>query len=295
MSADTANSYHGLYINLDRSAARRSAMDEQLAGFGLKDRYSRFAAVDGGMLPAPRSELRTGELGAFFSHMRALESARLSRGAAVHIMEDDALLSGHVRPIIEDSIAGGLFQRFDILFTDILAPPHLGMLKALKSAFDRAAIPPRQTLRLSDLQVLDLAGQDFSCLTSYVVGAKSISRMLALYAAEVQSGPSKPVDLFVRDCVLSGKLRAAFLFPFVTSLRLEEISGSTIGGSTPAANPSVIVLAVLRYLFFVNRDVAKAKTFLDAATKENRRPRDPHHDMIVQALEFVVSADFQEF
>jgi hypothetical protein len=55
------------------------------------------------------------------------------------------------------------------------------------------------------------------------------------------------------------------------------------------------VLAVLRYLFFVNRDLAKAKAFLDAATKENRRPTNPHHDMIVQALEFVVSADFQEF
>jgi hypothetical protein len=57
----------------------------------------------------------------------------------------------------------------------------------------------------------------------------------------------------------------------------------------------VIVLAVLRYLFFVSRDLKKAKTFLDAATKENRRPANPHHDMIVQALEFVMSADFQEF
>lgn len=294
MSADSAKSYHGLYINLDRSTARRAAMDEQLAGFGLKDRYSRFAAVDGGMLPAPRSELRTGELGAFFSHMRALESAQGSRGAAVHIMEDDVLLSEHVRPVIEDAIDAGLFQRFDILFTDILAPPHLGMLKALKSAFDRIDMSAKRPLSLSDLQLIDLAGQNFSCLTSYVVGAKSIDRVLALYAAEGE-GPTKPVDLFVRDCIGTGKLRAAFLFPFITSLRLEEIAGSTIGGSTSAPNPSVVVLAVLRYLFFVNRDPAKAKAFLDAATKENRRPKNPHHDMIVQALEFVVSADFQEF
>ena len=56
-----------------------------------------------------------------------------------------------------------------------------------------------------------------------------------------------------------------------------------------------MVLAVLRYLFFLNRDSVKAKAFLDAATKENRRPTNPHHDMIVQALEFVISADFQEF
>jgi len=288
-------SYHGVYINLDRSVARRSAMDAQIAAFGLTDRYSRFAAVDGSSLPPSRSGLRQGELGAFFSHMRALEAARSPRDGAIHIMEDDALLSGHVRPVIEDAIGAGLFQRFDILFTDILAPPQLGMLKALKTAFDRVEISGRPALRLSDLQVLDLAGQNFSCLTSYVVGVNAIDRMLALYAEEAKTGPSKPVDLFVRDCVLSGKLRAAFLFPFVTSFRLEEIAGSTIGGSTAAPNPSVIVLAVLRYLFFVNRDVAKAKAFLDAATKENRRPTNPHHDMIVQALEFIISADFQEF
>jgi hypothetical protein len=295
MSADSATSYHGVYINLDRSPARRAAMEGQLAAFGLQDRYAHFAAVDGSTLPPSRSELRPGELGAFFSHMRALESARSLRGGAVHIMEDDALLSEHVRPVIDDAIAAGLFQRFDILFTDILVPPHLGMLKALKSAFDRVDAPSRPALRLTDLQLIDLAGQDFSCLTSYVVGAKSIDRVLSLCAVEAKSGPSKPVDLFVRDCVLAGKLRAAFLFPFVTSFRLEEIAGSTIVGSTPAANPSVIVLAVLRYLFFVNRDLRKAKAFLDAATKGNRRPANPHHDMIVQALEFIMSADFQEF
>jgi Glycosyltransferase family 25 (LPS biosynthesis protein) len=288
-------SYHGVYINLDRSPSRRIAMDEQLAALGLKDRYSRFGAIDGGTLPPSRSALRPGELGAFFSHMRVLEAARSSGDAAVHIMEDDALLSEHVRPVIEDAIGAGLFQRFDILFTDLLAPPHLGMLKGLKSVFDRVDVSAGRALRLSDLQVIDLAGQNFSCLTSYVVGANSIDRMLALCAIEARQGPSKPVDLFVRDCILSGKLRAAFLFPFITSFRLEEIAGSTIGGSRSTASPAVIVLAVLRYLFFVNRDCAKTKAFLDAATKENRRPTNPHHDMIVQALEFIMSADFQEF
>ena len=270
-------------------------MGTQLEAFGLTDRYNRFAAMDGSTLPPSRSELRPGELGAFFSHMRALESARSLGGAAVHIMEDDAQLSEHVRPVIEDAIAGDLFQRFDILFTDILVPTHLGMLKALKSAFDSAHLSAKRALRLSDLQPIDLARQNFSCLTSYVVGANSIDRLLALYAEEAKNGPSKPVDLFVRDCIHSGKLRAAFLFPFITSLRLEEIARSTIGGSTPAANPSVIVLAVLRYLFFVNRDLKKAKAFLDAATKQNRRPTNAHHGLIIQALEFVASADFQEF
>src|ERR1700680_2181381 len=209
MSGDSATSYHGVYINLDRSPGRRAAMDAQLAQFGLADRYIRHAAVDGSALAPSRSELRPGELGAFYSHLGVIEAARSSRDAAVHIMEDDVLLSEHVRPVIEDSIAAGLFHRFDILFTDVFAPPHIGMLKGLKSVFDRIEVPPRRPLHLSDLQVIDLAGQNFSCLTSYVVGAKSIDRMLALYAAEGESGPTIPVDLFIRDCVLNGKLRAA--------------------------------------------------------------------------------------
>jgi hypothetical protein len=226
--------------------------------------------------------------------MRALEMLRPRRTPA-HILEDDALLSRHMSPAIEGALAAGVFERFDILFTDILAPPHLGMLKGLKSIFDALEMPPPRPLGFADLQVIDLAGQNFSCLTSYMVGPKAIDRLLALYAGELRNGPGMPVDLFVRDCVGAGKLRAAFLFPFVTSFRLEEIAASTIAGGKLGANPSVIVLAVLRYLFFADRDISQAKRFLDAATKENRRPANPHHDMIVQALEFVVSADFREF
>src|SRR5258708_20092680 len=122
-----------------------------------------------------------------------------------------------------------------------------------------------------------------------------MERRVGVDAGEGKGGHTKSVDLLIRDCVLAGNLRAALLFPFITSLRLEEIAGSTIAGSALAPNPSVMVLAVLRYLFFVNRDLGKAKAFLDAATKENRRATNPHHEMIVQALEFVMSADFQEF
>ncbi len=79
------------------------------------------------------------ETGAFLSHARALEQAQQA-GLPLHILEDDALLSQHVRPVIEDAIAGGLFERFDILFTDIFVNPQLGMLKGLKTAMDSVAL-----------------------------------------------------------------------------------------------------------------------------------------------------------
>jgi hypothetical protein len=293
MTPESLPLYRGLYINLDRSGARRERMEAQLAEFGLNDRYARFAAIDGSALGASGSRVKPGELGAFHSHMRALESAA-SDGRAIHILEDDALLSQAVRPVIEDAIAARLFDRFDIVFTDTFIPPHVGMLKALKSVFDRVTDLPRD-LRLADLQVLDLARENFACLTSYVVGANAIEKIAALYRAELASGPAKPIDLFLRDCAHAGRLRAGLLFPFVTSFDLADAAASTIGAGTTASGPSVMVLAVLRYLFFVKRDLAYAKSCLDAATKQNRRPADPHHEMMTQALEFVLSADFQQF
>jgi hypothetical protein len=287
-------SYRGLYINLDRSGARRERMEAQLSAFGLNDRYSRFAAIDGSALAAGRSRDKPGELGAFHSHVAALENA-VSGGLPLHVLEDDALLSEHVKPVIEDAIAARLFDRFDILFTDTFISPHLGMLKALKAAFDNVMISDERPLRLHDLQVLDLARENFACMTSYAVGGSALERIVALCRAELANGPAKPIDLFLRDCVHAGRLRAGLLFPFVTSFDLAEVAASTIGAGTAASGPSVMVLAVLRYLFFVKRDLSYAKACLDAATQQNRRTTGPHHAMIAQALEFVLSADFQQF
>jgi hypothetical protein len=294
MTRETALSYQGLYINLDRSVLRERRMQAQLAALHLSDRYTRLPAVDGANLNLGPSKIGPGETGAFLSHARALEQAQ-GASLPVHILEDDALLSEHVRPVIEDAIAAGLFENFDILFTDIFVHAHVGMLKGLKTAFDSVALPPSRPLRLADLKVLDLARENFACLTSYVVGPKSFDRILALYRAELEKGPAKPVDLFLRDCVLEGRLRAGLVFPFVTSFRLDEIAESTIGAGAAVAKPSVMVLAVLRYLFFVGRDLGYAKACLDAATQQNRRETDSHHAMMAQALEFVLSADFQLF
>ncbi|HXJ01939.1 MAG TPA: glycosyltransferase family 25 protein [Micropepsaceae bacterium] len=294
MTGGSVPSYRGAYINLDRSPLRRQRMEAQLAAYKLPDCYGRFSAVDGAQLNLSRSRIGAGETGAFLSHAGVLEQAR-GTGVPIHILEDDALLSEHMRGVIEEAIAARIFERFDILFTDALLAPHLGMLKGLKAIFDGVALPAARPLRLADLREIDLARENFSCLTSYVVGAASVDRVIGLLRDEIENGLARPADLFIRDCVAKGQLRAGALFPFVTSLRLDEIADSTIGAGAQSAKPSVMVLAVLRYLFFVGRDLDYAKTCLDAATKQNRRKTDPHHELMAQAMEFVLSADFQQF
>lgn len=285
--------YHGLYINLDRSTARRDAMEKQLDRFGLSQIYARFPALDGATLNSPKSAIGKGENGCFQSHYRALMSAR-TRGTCVHMVEDDALLSDSVRPVIEEAIAQNVFEQFDVVFTDIFVPPHLGIVKFLKQAVD--GLPPTRPLKLGDLKVVDLADQNFACTTSFVVGAKSIDRVLALYQQEIALGPRAPLDLFLRSAANARQLRAACLFPFITSFNLEDVAGSTLHEhGEKAVAPSVVVLAALRYSFFVDRDLAVAKRHLDAAVASAGIKRDEHRALIGEALDFVLSDAFKEF
>ena len=289
----TALPYHGLYINLDRSTARRDAMERQIDRLGLSPLYSRFTALDGATLNSPRSEIGKGENGCFQSHFRALLSAR-QRGTCVHMLEDDAVLSPSTRPVIEEAISQNVFDQFDVLFTDTFVMPQLGMLKFLKTAFDE--LPATRPLALNNLKVVDLANQDFACTTSFVVSAKAIDRVLALYQQEIALGPRAPIDLFLRTCVNGGQLRAACLFPFVTSFDLDEAARTTVTEEAATAKrPSVMVLAALRYSFFVDRDLDVAKRTLDAATAGTRGKRDEHGALIGQALDFILSDEFKEF
>jgi len=285
--------YHGLYINLDRSTARRDAIERQLDRLGLSPFYARFPAIDGATLNSPRSTIKPGENGCFQSHYRALLSAR-PRGSFVHMIEDDAVLSPSVKPVIEQAIRENVFEQFDVLFTDTFVAPHLGMLKFLKTSFDE--LPATRPLALTDLKVVDLANQNFACTTSFVVGAKAIDRLLALYQQEIALGPRAPIDLFQRAAVSAGQLRAACLFPFITSFDLKEAAQTTlVEASEKTERPSVAVLAALRYSFFVDRDLQTAKRTLDAATAGARSKTDDHRALIGQALDFILSDEFKEF
>ncbi len=286
--------YQGLYINLDRSSERRQQFEKQLTDLGIQNRYARFSAVDGKTLIASGSPLKPGEVGAFLSHYQALEQVR-DMGKCVHILEDDALLSEHVVPVIEDAIAENLFERYDLLFTDMMVFCHVGFMKTSKWKFDEICRGANGHLRFQHFRLFDLAEAFHAAFQSYIVGARSIDRVLALYRQEISGGIKVPVDIFIQQQVLAGKLRAACLFPFITSFRLEDVVNSTIADQGErASQPSAIVMAVLRYLFFLGCDLNHAKRTIDAATCFNRRDRDMRHALMVQATEFVMSDDFAE-
>lgn len=294
MQAQTP-AYQGYYINLDRSEERRKRIEDGLARHSLSGLYRRFPAVEGRSLPKGQSPLSPGQLGCFHSHVWLLKEAQ-SRGLHAHILEDDAILSEHTEPVITDAIQQRLFDHFDIVFTDTFVDCDLALLKGMKEAFDKTNGIASRPLRIADFQIMDLSRRNFACTTSYVAGFRSLDRILALFRQELAVGPRTPIDLFIRDQVHAGKLRAACIFPFVTSLALEDIVGSMIDErSERLEKPSVMMFAALRYSFFLGRDLSHAKHEMDAVIKTRRSPADPHHELIVQAVDYVISPDFEGF
>ena len=147
-------------------------------------------------------------------------------------------------------------------------------------------------LRLHQLRLIDLSQVFYAASQSYIVGARSIDKVIAAYTEELAKGPTTPVDMFLQQQVLEGKLRAACLFPFITSVRLEEVVNSTIPGK--AGSRTIMVMAVLRYLFFLGCDLNYAKRILDDATGFDREKVDLRRTLIGKATEFVISDDFGE-
>ena len=293
-SARMAN-YRGIYINLERSTARRAAMQAQLEKFGVTPLYTRFAAIDGSRIARQSgSAIAPGEEGAFRSHAEAIREAS-SHTAPLHVLEDDALLSSSTQPIISEAIASGLLDRFDILFTDSFVAPDLGMLKVLTYAFQKSRARNSDRVELADLQLFDISRQNFSCLTSYVVSPKAFPRLISLLDAELKRSPRMPVDLYLRQCAQAGKITAGLLAPFVTSFNLAEVRQSTIAAGVEGTKRSVLVLAVLRYFFFIERDLVAAKACLESALAGVARgPRD-ETQLVLEALEFILSDEFREF
>jgi hypothetical protein len=61
-----------------------------------------------------------------------------------------------------------------------------------------------------------------------VAAQRSLKRIAALPNQALRTGPSEPVDLYLRHLVNNGELKAAVCLPFVTSIDLALDRDTTI-------------------------------------------------------------------
>jgi hypothetical protein len=98
-----------------------------------------------------------------------------------------------------------------------------------------------------------------------------------------------PIDLFAREQIKAGRLKAYLALPFLTTPAVET-SDSDIRGQLDLGRE---VMNVYRKAFFVDADLRAVRTELDALLPTN--PDDDLTQIYLKTLGFVLSAQFQKF
>ena len=278
--------YLGYYINLDRSPDRRAAMDAQVARLALTDRYRRFAAVDGNPPGVASPTLTASELGCFASHHRLLQG-HVDGAEHLHIIEDDIVLARRTASFIDGVIAAGLLDRHDLLFTDMVMQSDLNFIRRARrwyaSDIGRDADGTATEVRFRSMAYT-------ASMTSYLVNRQSIRRVSDMFGRELASGAKRPIDLFIRDQVAAGQLRASCLFPFITSIRPGAPTSMAVRDDHDQL--STLALDLLRHSFFVECDLAAT---LDLADQSLPPPGTGLHDrLLARTLGFITSDAFRQ-
>lgn len=242
--------YQGYYINLDRSADRRRAIESQLQHLGLQQRYARFPAVDGRALGSSVYQRKPGEVGCYLSHLGVLEAGR-QHDAHLHVVEDDVLLCRSLGRSLEAIIAQGLLAAYDLVYTNTLVPFKPALVREYLRIHERA---PRDAAgRPVGCELFDLRGKMYATHSSYLVNKHSVEKIADHLRRHAAAGMQMPVDIHLKNLINEGALRAACTVPFLTGIRLDDTLSTTIHGQYDAVE-SVLLHNLLRNQFFVDRD-----------------------------------------
>jgi GR25 family glycosyltransferase involved in LPS biosynthesis len=282
----------GRYINLQASAPRRAAMEARLAEAGLAGRYERFPAADGRALRHPTSKVSPGELGCLVSHLNALAEAG-ERAVPTHIVEDDVVFTPHTAPILGQILEMAL-ARWDLVFCDIVTPLNFSTLYSLLQLHRQCGLDPQAAPGAAPavIHYLPLQGAPFAGSASYVVSPASARKLAPLIAAHLDAGPTMPVDHLLQVLCREGRITASVTVPFLTSVRAEDVAGTTIAGREQH-QLSALALYLLRDQFYLGRDPKAARAL--AARLTAALEGTPDMGPFMAAVRFSLSERFEVF
>jgi hypothetical protein len=285
--------YLGYYINLDRSIQRKKEIATQLEQLQLLSQYSRFPAADGNVLNLKNSRLLTGEIGCFISHYQLLKK-NLHLINHLHIMEDDVVLSRTMNPALQMLLNSNVIDNFDIIFTDTCLPLDILKIRDFKTLLDNS-VGKDESGRIIDIRkfhVLDLKEIYNGSTSSFLVHKNAITKMHGILEQEIKNGLHNPLDIFIRGKIREGLIRAACIFPFVTSIRIDHLLTSTISEKS-TYDLSLLAYSLLRHSFFIECDWDKCNELFIAHFKHNKQ--DIHQTLLENLMHFFLSNQFNKF
>jgi GR25 family glycosyltransferase involved in LPS biosynthesis len=199
----------GVFINLDRSVERRSAMQSQLAETQLWYPVHRLAAIDGLKRADCPAGLRPAQYGCWLSHLQALREFA-GGGEHLHVMEDDALLSSALfaLPDVIEALEAGSGGNWDVLYLDATLVEISDMYRMFE--WTRAS-------REKGVVHVHRIPQEFTVygMHSYIVNARRKQHVLDYLTRYAAS--RNPIDNVMAHGIQRGHLQAYLTSPFVTS------------------------------------------------------------------------------
>jgi GR25 family glycosyltransferase involved in LPS biosynthesis len=274
--------FKGFYINLDRNPARRERFEENLRRIVATARYERFAAIDGAaaMQSAGETKLSPGALGCWMSHVQILRE-NLDSDRHLHIAEDDALLPPDFVPSLDAILQAtdNSAPDWDMLFTEIFVPVS-------QDVFDDFAARLASYRKNRSVSVTSLSRVGFAATSSYAVNRQSIGKLLVFLDGKWNG--EKPIDLFLRELVKSGRIKALLTVPFLSTLSPDAEHSDV----QSAKDRSRRAMNLFRSAFYRHADVdaiAKQIAELTLAAKP-----DPLHAIFADMVRFIYS-DYEKF
>ena len=98
-------------------------VETEIERHGLRDRYRRFAAIDGRSIYT-NSKISAAEKGIFASHLALFEQAAAGT-EVLHIIEDDVAFSSALAPFIDWVVDSNAIQDYDMVVTDTFIPINM--------------------------------------------------------------------------------------------------------------------------------------------------------------------------
>jgi GR25 family glycosyltransferase involved in LPS biosynthesis len=196
---------------------------------------SAVTAVEARAIPG---SLKETERACFASHRAALAAA-LEDDDHVMVVEDDAVFSPQAFTVIDGLLDA--FPKWDMIYLD-LAIGDFGTLAIMAARRDAMVAEGRY-------HILDLANVSHTATTAYVVRGSAKRKVHAELSAANEL--VAPIDVYLRDLSLAGRIKAGGVFPFLTSVsplgsvsQIQDTGHEAFGASMDA----------FRRLIFVARD-----------------------------------------
>lgn len=206
---DPATCVEAVFINLDRAAERRAAMEKQLSEIPLPYPIERFAGIDGSLQSGCPGGLLPGQYGCWLSHLATLERS-LRSDRHLHVMEDDALLSRKLAVVPEalEMLASDLGVSWDILYLDATLVEIADMVQM----FDWV----QQSRPKGMVQVHRIPAEFTVYGThSYIVNSSRKKYVHDFLRSYLDAGV--PIDDVFASGIRKGQLQAYLTAPFLTS------------------------------------------------------------------------------